>query len=195
MPRDNVGGALKKLIGAGVGTIVYGDLQNCDAMFFFGQNTGSNSPRFLHPLQDIARKGVPIVTFNPVREKGLEYFINPQNVGEMLTGRETRISTQYHQVRPGGDIAAIVGMCKHVFAADDEAKRNGQRVLDADFIKSHTTGFEAFEAKVRETRLGGDRGESGLSRAAIEERRGRLCAGEARHRHLRDGPHPARAWV
>ncbi len=168
MCHETTSVALKKLIGAGVGTIVYSDLQNCDAMFFFGQNTGSNSPRFLHPLQDIARKGVPIVTFNPVREKGLEYFINPQNVGEMLTGRETRISTQYHQVRPGGDIAAILGVCKHVFAADDDAKRNGRRVLDADFIKSHTTGFEAFEAKVRETSWRTIEETSGLSRAALE---------------------------
>ena len=44
--------ALNALIGAGVGTVVYDDLANCDAFFFFGQNTGSNSPRFLHPLQD-----------------------------------------------------------------------------------------------------------------------------------------------
>ena len=168
MCHETTSTALKKLIGVGVGTIVYSDLQKCDAMFFFGQNTGSNSPRFLHPLQDIAKKGVPIVTFNPVREKGLEYFTNPQNIGEMLTGRETRISTQYHQVRPGGDIAVIVGMCKHVFAADDEAKRHGRRVLDADFIKSHTTGFEAFEAKVRETNWETIEGESGLSREAIE---------------------------
>ena len=48
-------------------------------MFFFGQNPGSNSPRFLHPLQDAAKRGCKIVTFNPVREKGLEYFVNPQN--------------------------------------------------------------------------------------------------------------------
>ena len=79
MCHETTSVALKKLIGVGVGTIVYSDLQKCDAMFFFGQNTGSNSPRFLHPLQDIARRGVPIITFNPVREKGLEYFVNPQN--------------------------------------------------------------------------------------------------------------------
>ena len=66
--------ALKKVIGVGVGTVVYDDLAKCDAMFFFGQNTGSNSPRFLHPLQDAARRGVEIITFNPVREKGSSRF-------------------------------------------------------------------------------------------------------------------------
>jgi molybdopterin-dependent oxidoreductase alpha subunit len=160
--------ALKALIGAGVGTVVYNDLSNCDAFFFFGQNTGSNSPRFLHPLQDAAKRGVKIVTFNPVREKGLEVFINPQNLTEMLTGHETRISTQYHQLRPGGDIAAILGICKHVFAQDDAAKQRGKRVLDVDFIAQHTTGIEEFEGKVRATPWSEIEQESGLSRAAIE---------------------------
>ena len=151
MCHETTSVALKKLIGVGVGTIVYSDLPNCDAMFFFGQNPGSNSPRFLHPLQDIARRGVPIVTFNPVREKGLEVFVNPQSISQMLTGSETKISCQYHQVRAGGDIAVIMGLCKRVFAADDEAKARGRRVLDVDFIKSHTTGLDAFEAKARAT--------------------------------------------
>jgi molybdopterin-dependent oxidoreductase alpha subunit len=55
-----------------------------------------------------------------------------------------------------------------VFAADDGAKRTGRRVLDNDFIQSHTTGFETFEAKVRETSWEAIEAESGLSRAAIE---------------------------
>ena len=79
MCHETTSVGLKKLIGVGVGTVVFDDLSNCDAMFFFGQNTGSNSPRFLHPLQDAAKRGVQIVTFNPVREKGLETFVNPQN--------------------------------------------------------------------------------------------------------------------
>ena len=105
MCHETTSVALKATIGAGVGTVVFDDFTKCDAMFFFGQNTGSNSPRFLHPLQDAAKRGVPIIVFNPVREKGLEVFTNPQNLLEMLTGRETWISRQYHQVRPGGDIA------------------------------------------------------------------------------------------
>jgi molybdopterin-dependent oxidoreductase alpha subunit len=151
MCHETTSVALKQTLGVGVGTVVFEDLSKCDAMFFFGQNTGSNSPRFLHPLQEAARRGVQIVTFNPVRERGLEFFRNPQSPVEMLTGAETRISTQYHQVRPGGDIAVMLGICKHVLAADDAAKSGGRRVLDIDFIGQHTTGFEAFEAKVRST--------------------------------------------
>ncbi|NEW91598.1 FdhF/YdeP family oxidoreductase [Rhodopseudomonas sp. BR0M22] len=168
MCHETTSVALKKLLGVGVGTVVFDDLSKCDAMLFFGQNTGSNSPRFLHPLQEAAKRGVEIVTFNPVREKGLESFVNPQNPAEMLTGRETRISSQYHQVKVGGDIAVLTGLCKHVFARDDEARRDGRRVIDADFIKAHTHGFDAFEAKVRATPWDEIEAESGLTRAAIE---------------------------
>ena len=168
MCHETTSVALKKTIGVGVGTVVFDDLAKTDAMFFFGQNPGTNSPRFLHPLQEASKRGVEIVTFNPVRERGLEVFINPQSPIEMLTGKETRISTQYHQVRPGGDIAAILGLCKHVFAADDAAKAQGRRVLDVAFIAEHTQGFEAFEAKVRATPWSEIEAESGLDRAAIE---------------------------
>ncbi|MBY0294885.1 MAG: FdhF/YdeP family oxidoreductase [Methylobacterium sp.] len=168
MCHETTSVALKETIGASVGTVVFDDLQNCDAMFFFGQNPGTNSPRFLHPLRQAARRGVEIITFNPVRERGLEVFTNPQSPVEMLTGQETRISTQYHQVRPGGDIAVLMGLCKHVFAADDAAKAEGRRVLDVDFLAQHTHGLEAFEAKVRATPWEAIERESGLSRRDIE---------------------------
>ena len=168
MCHETTSVALKKVIGASVGTVVFDDLAKCDAYFFFGQNTGSNSPRFLHPLQEAAKRGVKIVTFNPVREKGLEFFTNPQSPVEMLTGKATQISNQYHQVRPGGDIAVLMGLCKHVFAADDAAKQHGRRVLDVDFIEHHTTGLDEFEAKVRAMPWETIEAESGLSRADIE---------------------------
>ena len=167
MCHETTSVALKKVIGVGVGTVVYDDLAKCDAMFFFGQNTGSNSPRFLHPLQEAAKRGCEIVTFNPVREKGLEAFVNPQSPLEMVTGRETRISSHYYQPRAGGDIAVILGICKHVFDADDAAKRQGRRVLDAGFLAQHTMGLEAFEAQVRGTSWEEIEAQSGLPRADI----------------------------
>ena len=122
MCHETTSVALKEVIGVPVGTVVFDDLAKTDLIFFFGQNPGTNSPRFLHPLRDAAKRGAEIITFNPVLERGLEAFRAPQSPVEMLTGGGTRISTQYHQVRPGGDIAAILGICKHVFAADDAAK-------------------------------------------------------------------------
>ncbi len=168
MCHETTSVGLNKVIGASVGTSVFQDFSTCDAMFFFGQNTGSNSPRFLHPLQEAVKRGCKIVTFNPVREKGLETMINPQSPTEMLTRKETQISCQYHQVKTGGDIAAVMGMCKHVFAKDDEAKQQGRKVIDRDFVEQHTSGFEAFEQKVRATSWEDIERESGLERAALE---------------------------
>jgi molybdopterin-dependent oxidoreductase alpha subunit len=169
MCHETTSVALKAVIGASVGTVVYADFASCDAMFVFGQNTGSNSPRFLHPLQDAVRRGCKIVTFNPVREKGLETFINPQEPLAMITGEETRISCQYHQVKAGGDIAVLMGMCKYVLAREEETKVDGRHVLDLEFIARHTSGFEAFAASVDATDWSEIERESGLPRADIED--------------------------
>ncbi|GEP08331.1 FdhF/YdeP family oxidoreductase [Methylobacterium gnaphalii] len=137
--------ALPQSIGVPVGTTVLEDFETTDLILFFGQNVGSNSPRMLHPLQDARRRGVPIITFNPLRERGLERFTNPQAPLEMVTHSSTRISTQYHQLKAGGDIAAITGMCKALIAADRDAKATGRkRVLDHAFISEHTHGFSEF---------------------------------------------------
>ena len=168
MCHETTSVALKATIGAPVGTCVMNDFNLCDAIFFFGQNTGSNSPRFLHPLQEMARRGAKIVTFNPLREPGLESFVNPQSPVEMATQHATTISSQYHQVRAGGDIAAIMGLCKHILAAHEERwAREKVPVLDVDFIEQHTIGFPEFAARLRATSWEEIEAESGLSRQAL----------------------------
>jgi molybdopterin-dependent oxidoreductase alpha subunit len=168
MCHETTSVGLKKVIGSPVGTIVWEDLEKTDAFFFFGQNPGSNSPRFLHPLQEAKERGAKIVTFNPVVEQGLVSFVNPQNPFDMLTGRETPISDEYLQVRAGGDIAAILGLCKVVIEADDAALANhSARILDVDFIETHTTGFDAFIDLVRSTEWAEIERESGLTEAAL----------------------------
>ncbi len=170
MCHESTSVALPETIGAPVGTVTLDDFEHTDAIFFFGQNVGVSSPRMLHQLQDARRRGVPIVTFNPIRERGLVSFANPQSPVEMLTPAETAISTQYLQVRIGGDIAAITGMCKALVHADDRAAAGGgQRVLDAGFIAEHTHGFDEFAAFVRRTGWDEIERESGLGRAALEE--------------------------
>ena len=169
MCHESTSVGMRQSVGAPVGTVVLDDFAATDCIFFFGQNVGSNSPRLLHDLQKASQRGVPIVTFNPLRERGLERFRNPQNPLQMLTGEDTRISTHYFQVKAGGDIAAIMGMCKSLIAADDEALRSGgARVLDAEFIEQHTHGFDAFAALARSTSWADIEHESGLSRADIE---------------------------
>ena len=165
MCHETTSVALNALIGSPVGTCVLEDFEHCDAIFFFGQNTGTNSPRFLHPLQKAVERGCRIVTFNPIREKGLIDFVNPQRPAQMLAGRRTEISHLYLQPRPGGDIAAIMGLCKAVLAED---RRQNQAVIDRDFIAAHCTGFEALCGKIEATGWPEIERHSGLSRAEIE---------------------------
>jgi molybdopterin-dependent oxidoreductase alpha subunit len=165
MCHETTSVGLKKVIGSPVGTCTLEDIEKADAIFFFGQNTGSNSPRFLHTLQAAVKRGTKIVTFNPVREKGLIEFVNPQNPIEMLTPKSTKISCLYCQVRPGGDIAAIMGLCKHVFEREEKLWAEQKRhLLDVDFIAQHTAHFEAFKGKVETTSWDEIERESGIPR-------------------------------
>jgi molybdopterin-dependent oxidoreductase alpha subunit len=109
------------------------------------------------------------MTFNPLRERGLVSFVNPLSPTQMLTGHETPISCQYHQVKIGGDIAAITGLCKAIIDLDDTAEKAGTaRVIDFDFVESQTSGFQEFVSFVRGTDWAAIERESGLERTALE---------------------------
>ncbi|MET0137160.1 MAG: FdhF/YdeP family oxidoreductase [Sphingobium sp.] len=170
MCHESTSVGLKAAIGVPVGTTQLKDFEACDAIFFFGQNVGSNAPRMLHDLQACRKRGVEIVTFNPLKERGLERFTNPQGPIDMVAGKETIISTQYHQLRAGGDIAAMMGIAKWLVQWDDAAQASGATpVLDHDFLKEHAHGLEAFLASVRDTTWEDIEREAGLSRADLEE--------------------------
>ena len=169
MCHESTSVALPETIGVPVGTVVLDDFEATDCIFFFGQNVGTNSPRMLHQLKACRERGVPIVTFNPLKERGLVEFKSPQSPVQMLGGPSTVISTQFHQLRVGGDLAVLSGICKWLIEADDAAQATGApRILDVDFITTHTHGFEAFAASMRA--MGWDEIErgAGLSRSAIE---------------------------
>ena len=169
MCHESTSVALPESIGVPVGTVTLDDFDKTDCILFFAQNVGSNSPRMMHQLQDAARRGAQIVTFNPLRERGLERFTNPQSPVQMLTGSSTAISTQYHQLKAGGDIAAIMGMCKSLIEKDDKGRRSdGLSVLDHNFINEHVHGFDDFAANARNCSWEDLERQSGLSRIAIE---------------------------
>jgi molybdopterin-dependent oxidoreductase alpha subunit len=169
MCHESTSVGLKSAIGVPVGTTRLEDFKKCDAILFFGQNVGSNAPRMLHDLRDCRKRGVEIITFNPLKERGLERFTDPQSPVEMATLGETRISTQYHQVKAGGDIAAMTGIAKFLLEWDDAAKAAGEPpVLDHDFIAAHTNGFDAFAATVRDADWSAIERESGLPKAELE---------------------------
>lgn len=169
MCHESTSVALPLTIGVPIGTVVLDDFEHTDCIFFFGQNVGTNSPRMLHQLQDARKRGIPIVTFNPLKERGLVSFADPSSIKQMLSNDETTISTQYHQVKVGGDIAAITGICKALIEADDDSILSGSvRIVDAEFIAEHTHGFDQFAQFVRDSPWNEIELESGLTRAALQ---------------------------
>ncbi|WP_158810715.1 FdhF/YdeP family oxidoreductase [Beijerinckia sp. L45] len=170
MCHESTSVALPESIGVPVGTVALDDFDHTDCIFFFGQNVGSNAPRMLHQLQDARSRGAEIITFNPLLERGLERFANPQSPTELIQNKGTVISTQYHQVRAGGDISAMFGICKAVIAAHDVAKKAGTRSpLDEAFLAEHTSDFEKFAKAARDYTWEELEAGSGLTRAALED--------------------------
>ena len=170
MCHEASGIALRQAIGAGKGTVLLEDFEKADAIFVLGQNPGTNHPRMLGDLRRAAIRGAEIVVFNPVRERGLERFSDPQAKLEMLSGGSTDIASHYYQPLLGGDMAAVRGMSKAVFAAEDAAITAGHPpVLDHDFLGEHCEGFAEYRATVDATSWAEIEDQSGLSQQDIEQ--------------------------
>jgi molybdopterin-dependent oxidoreductase alpha subunit len=121
---------------------------------------------------------VPIVVFNPLRERALERFADPQNAREMASLGSTPIASSYHQLKVGGDAAALAGIMKALLELDAAARGEGAvkleaspeaaaaragaapaagaltqtaagGVLDREFIAAHTHGFETLAGQLR----------------------------------------------
>ncbi len=163
MCHEASGVALTEQLGSGKGSVTLEDFELAEAIFIFGQNPGTNHPRMLAELRDASRRGCRIVAFNPLRERGLERFANPQSPAEMLGGGSTKIASEYYQPRIGGDLAVATALAKVVVERD---------AVDREFIATHTLGFEEFAASVRAAEWAELERESGLSRAQLEEAAG-----------------------
>ena len=179
MCHETTSVAMPKSIGVPKGTVTLDDMALADCIMIWGQNPGTNSPRALNDYQAAHKRGVPILSFNPLRERSLERFASPQHPLELLPGMSTPISSQYHQLKAGGDLAALVGICKAVLALDDAAvAQRAARVLDVAFIAEHTHGFDALADYLRAKPWPVLELHSGLNRSAIEAAAAVYCRSE-----------------
>jgi molybdopterin-dependent oxidoreductase alpha subunit len=160
---------LPESIGVGKGTVTLEDFDHSDAVFCIGHNPGTNHPRMLTTLREVAKRGAPIIVINPLRERGLERFTSPQHPVEMLTLSSTPIASTYYLVKVGGDIAALKGIMKTVVALDAKSLAEGAPgVIDRAFIANHTTGIDELLADLDATSWDAIEEASGLSRSDIE---------------------------
>jgi formate dehydrogenase major subunit len=158
---------LPPAIGVGKGTVVLEDFEHAEAIFVMGHNSGTNAPRMMTNLVEARKRGVPIVAVNPMPERALIRFAEPQDVVQMATFGSTPIASEFVHIKIGGDLALIKGMMKVMF----EREERGETVLDHDFIRRHTLGMEAVRDEVMTLDWADIVAHSGLEEAQI-----RRCA-------------------
>ncbi len=181
-------------IGLGKGTVTLEDFDLADAIFSFGHNPGTNHPRMLGTLREVSKRGGNIIAINPIKERGLERFQDPQAPLEMMTNGSTPISRYYFQPKIGGDYALMLGMLKQLNEWDKKALASGkQSVFDRNFIAVNTVGFDEMIAEVERTEWADIYKHSGLSpehleklaKLFLESERSIFCwgMGITQHRH------------
>ena len=135
---------LPPAIGVGKGTVILEDFDHAEAIFVIGQNSGTNSPRMMTNLVEARKRGVPIVAVNPMPERALIRFTEPQDVVQMATFSSTPIASEFVHIGIGGDLALLKGMMKVIF----EREAAGEKVIDREFIDQHTVGLDAIREEV-----------------------------------------------
>lgn len=135
---------LPPAIGVGKGTVIMEDFDHTEAIFVIGQNTGTNSPRMMSNLVEARKRGVPIVAVNPMPERALVRFADPQDVLQMATFGSTKIASEFVHIRIGGDLALLKGMMKVIF----EREAQGEQIIDQEFIREHTIGLDTIREEV-----------------------------------------------
>src|SRR5436309_12293648 len=165
MCHESSGTGMKETLGFGKGTVTLEDFDLCDALFVIGQNPGTNHPRMLTTLLEAKRRGCKIVHINPLPEVGTTRFKHPQEFWNWLGGG-TQLADLFLQVRINGDVALLKGLMKEVL--DAEERRPGE-VLDHEFIKRYTTGFEEFKTALHQAHLGDILEQSGIKKTQLED--------------------------
>ncbi|MGW4027688.1 molybdopterin-dependent oxidoreductase, partial [Streptomyces sp. NPDC005009] len=164
MCHESSGFALHETLGTGKGTVSLQDLHHADLIFLVGQNPGTNHPRQLSALEQAKLNGARIIAVNTLPEAGLLRFKNPQKARGVI-GRGVQIADRFLHIRSGGDLALFQGLGRLLLEAEDA--RPGA-VLDHEFIRSHTSGFEEFSRHARSVAWEDVLRATGLTRADIE---------------------------
>jgi molybdopterin-dependent oxidoreductase alpha subunit len=163
MCHESSGAGLGESIGVGKGTVTLEDFEHADAIFVIGQNPGTNHPRMLTTLGEARARGATIVAVNPLAEAGLTAFRHPQDPTSIV-GPAPKIASLTLRVRINGDVALLKGIMKEML--EEESRAEGS-VVDWDFVRHHTSGFQAFRDALAREEWSALVRESGVSREAI----------------------------
>lgn len=152
------GVGLSESLGTGTATVSLEDLDHSDMVFLIGGNPASNHPRLLTSLVKLRERGGKVVVVNPIREIGLVNFKVPSRPMSLLFGSE--VASSYLQVRIGGDIALLAGLCRAVIE---------RGAVDEAFLRDSTEGYEDVLAYAAGLSWEEIEAASGVPKAAIED--------------------------
>ncbi|MGA8182793.1 MAG: FdhF/YdeP family oxidoreductase [Terriglobia bacterium] len=146
--------ALKATVGCAATTCSYSDWIGSDLVVFVGTNVANNQPVATKYLYYAKKAGTKVFLVNPYLEPGMERYWVPSVTESALFG--TRITDDFFQVLPGGDIPFFYGVLKYLIE---------NNWLDRDFIDDRTSGWRALERKTRKLRWEDLERGAGLTRA------------------------------
>ena len=170
MCHESTSVALAEVIGIGKGSVSLEDVHSAELILIVGQNPGTNHPRMLSALEIAKRRGATIIAVNPLAEAGLARFRNPQTP-RGLSGVGTELADLHLPVRVCGDLALFQALGSLLVAKEDAARAAGRpgTVLDLEFIRKHTTGFDAWADHMRALDWDAVDVATGLDRSLIEQ--------------------------
>lgn len=175
MCHESSGSALTSSIGIGKGSVSVLDIENADLILIAGQNPGTNHPRMLSTLETARANGARVIAINPLPEAGLMRFKDPQKV-HGIVGDGVKIADDYLQIRVGGDMALFQGLARLLIDAEDEAPGT---VLDREFIRNHTSGFDTWLSAIRHVDLDTVLKATGLTMKELQRTADSLIASNA----------------
>jgi len=164
MCHESSGVGLSNTVGIGKGSVTLKDIYEAEVVIVMGQNPGTNHPRMLSALERNKENGGKIITVNPLPEAGLINFVNPQRPLKMISGG-TALTDLFLPVRVNGDVAFLKALMKILLEKD----KANPGIVDHDFIKNQTAGYDKFISHINSVNLDTCILESGLSKSQIEE--------------------------
>jgi molybdopterin-dependent oxidoreductase alpha subunit len=141
------------------------DFYDADVIMIIGQNPGTNHPRMLSALQKAKEAGSTIISINPLPETGLVAFKDPQSIKGAL-GIKSKLTDIFLQVKINGDLPLMQAL---EYLMLQEEMKNPGTVLDSEFIKHNTHGFEDWKTNILKQDFNWLVENSGISLAQIQE--------------------------
>jgi len=145
MCHETSGYALTRSIGFGKGSVKLEDFYESDLIIIIGQNPGTNSPRMLSALTKGKKNGAKIMAINPLPEAGLMGFKDPQKPLAAIT-KPFELSDLYLPVKINGDMALLKALQILVL---EEEENNPGKVIDHNFVRDKTAGFDALVEELK----------------------------------------------